>query len=379
MTIFLNLIAASSGGQITRAKEFLLRFPKYESDFTFIIVKEKNSLNGFTFPVNSVIINIDLKGSFFKRFKRFGWEILFMPLIMKKYKVEIYLTFSHFLPILFNKSIKTIVGVSNLAPFSKLAWKNESFFSKIRLFLLKITIVNSCKRADSILALSQTCKEYLVDQELNRDNIFVSSNGVDDFWKQETKNYDESKLNVPSKFFLYVSHFYYYKNFLRLIEAYALLPSYLKNKYSLILVGHPLNRSCFSEAKRLISKLNLKRKVLIYTNLNNEDIRFLYQKTELFIFPSLIENSPNSLLEAMKAQAPIICSDLMPMPEFCEDAAVYFDSLDKNIIRNTIQQTINNTNLINKLRKTSKLQSEKFSWDEFTIRLTKEIRILINK
>jgi glycosyltransferase involved in cell wall biosynthesis len=57
-----------------------------------------------------------------------------------------------------------------------------------------------------------------------------------------------------------------------------------------------------------------------YTELNR-----YYHRADGFVFASSCENMPNILLEAMASGLPIACSNRASMPEFLEDAGVYFN------------------------------------------------------
>ncbi len=60
--------------------------------------------------------------------------------------------------------------------------------------------------------------------------------------------------------------------------------------------------------KRLIRKLKLDDKVIFIGNLNAEEMKMEYLKSNVFICPSTIENSPNSLGEAQILGVPCIAS-----------------------------------------------------------------------
>ena len=49
---------------------------------------------------------------------------------------------------------------------------------------------------------------------------------------------------------------------------------------------------------------------------------------EINLFASECENCPNILLEAMASGRPVICSNDPPMPEFGQDAVLYFNPRD---------------------------------------------------
>ena len=62
-----------------------------------------------------------------------------------------------------------------------------------------------------------TCKNLLEEHGIEQEKIFVASNGVSQFWgKPSHKDYIK-ELGIHAPFILYVSHFYFYKNFKNLI------------------------------------------------------------------------------------------------------------------------------------------------------------------
>lgn len=375
MKIFFNALAVYSGGQITRAKEFTTRLED-SKDIKLIVLKEEHSLSELEAIPNFNIINIKCFSFPLRSLKRMLWENFILPKKFFESKADIYLTFSHYLPKGLSRNCVSIVGVSNLAPFSIEAWEFESFFGKIRLSMLKKTILSSCKRANRVLALSETCKSILIEEGIDASKIFVASNGVSDFWSKDTEETIYKNLKPDNSFVLYVSHFYYYKNFKNLVLSFNKLPKDLTKKYSLVLVGRPIDGSCYDEVKSLISELNLEKKVIIFPGLSKEELRFLYKNTELFVFASLIENSPNILLEAMKSGSPVLTSDLEPMPEFCGSSAEYFRGLDVNDLTEKMEMLLRSPEKRDKLSRLSVEKSNEYTWENFNNKLLKELSIL---
>ncbi len=62
--------------------------------------------------------------------------------------------------------------------------------------------------------------------------------------------------------------------------------------------------------KKLINKNNLNSNITFLGNLNEEDICDRFLKSHIFVSPSVIENSPNSVGEAMLLGVPTITSDV---------------------------------------------------------------------
>lgn len=71
--------------------------------------------------------------------------------------------------------------------------------------------------------------------------------------------------------------------------------------------------------KKLISQNNLKKHVTILGKLNAEQMKEQYLKCNVFICPSAVENSPNSLAEAMLLGVPVIAADVGGIPSMLDN------------------------------------------------------------
>lgn len=83
--------------------------------------------------------------------------------------------------------------------------------------------------------------------------------------------------------------------------------------------------------KRLIRKLNLEGKVTFTGNLNAEEMKKEYLRSNIFICPSSIENSPNSLGEAQILGVPSLASRVGGVPDMMkgnEDNLYDFDDVN---------------------------------------------------
>lgn len=364
MKIFLNLISGTLGGQITRANAILERIDHFDN-IEIIVVKNNEVLNEFNNNNKITFINVNHGSGIIKLVRRFYWENFIMPNLIKKLKPDVFLTFSNYLP-LFKLDLPTFVGISNLAPFSSIALKEESIINRIKFFLLKKSILNSSKKATKVIALSHTAVDVLVGHGIKKDKIFLNPIGVDNFWSENALNEKiETKYGINRSFYLYVSHFYRYKNHINLINSYASLNSEIKSKRQLVLIGRPENKRYFEEIKILINKLNLVENVILIPGLNSNDLRYFYQKCFLFIFCSLVENSPNILLEAMSASCPIITLKIPPMSEYCSSCAEFYDEKSSKTLLHVLNELDSNFLKINEMKIASHNQSKFFLWDNF--------------
>lgn len=378
LKVLLNLLAATAGGQITRARAFLDRFEHVMPGAQLVVLKEAQVLTEVVSRPGREVINVPIGLGRFKAVRRMWWENTAMVALIRARSPNVYLTFSHYLPAR-DIAIPSVVGVSNLAPFSSEAWSHESLLVRLKMAALRHTIVSSAKRASCVLALSQTCRDVLVAQGVPLSKIVVTPNGVDTGWSDPPKGLiDLVPLGITQPYLLYVSHFHRYKNHVRLVDAFAALPVGVRQAYQLVLVGKPDSQSCYEETSRRIKELGLVKQVIMIPGLSGDTLKALYQRAALFVFPSLIENSPNILLEAMMAGAPVATCNLAPMPEFCQSAAVYFDALDTSDMSSVMATVLQSPALLSDLRGRATAQARLFSWDTFAQQMARHIDMALS-
>jgi glycosyltransferase involved in cell wall biosynthesis len=360
--LVLNLLSVSSGGHVTRANNFLKRVRIYLPDVHIIILKRSNLVLDIDLRDGLIDeFNLKIKTGTASKMLRIIFENLILPLLLFK-KHCVFLTFSHYLPLWLPSSAKAIVGVTNLAPFSDLAISEESsFLKKARLFMLKHSILNACTKADRVIAISNFCMEILVSNGINNNKIDVVPNGVSEYFFG-----DKTAISPwPKKYMLCVSNFYSYKNYINLVKAYALMPKKIQSEFDLLLIGWSVDSSYLSKVESKIKECALEDKVKILSNIQHEELKTYYQNSAIFIFPSLIENCPNILLEALASGVCTIASNVNPMPEFGGAAVDYFDPLSPEDIAEKILFKIDNDLYLERLPQ-SIIQAKKFSWDSFT-------------
>ena len=72
---------------------------------------------------------------------------------------------------------------------------------------------------------------------------------------------------------------------------------------------------------------------------------------------------PNILIEAMASGLPIASSSSRPMPEFLENAGLYFNPANTNEIEKVVEKMLKDPGQRNKLATTSFANAKKYSWE----------------
>ena len=360
MKIVLNILAVTTGGQVTRSRAFLERFPVFAPGSKLVVFKNVDVLPEIISSDYIEIIDVNIGRGPFRSLRRMVWENTKMLGLVSEIEGDIYLSFSHYLPFRM-LSLPAVVAVSNLAPFSPEAFKLEGFFGKLRLFLLKKTIISSSHKAAQVIALSFMCKKVLISNKILADSVAVIPNGVEISDKVYCDDQD-----TPKPFILSVSHFYRYKNVEQLLNSYARLSEQLRKNYRLKIVGGFYDLKYVQELRLLAHRLEITDNVDFIPGLKKDELDEVYSQAKLFVFTSIIENSPNILLEAMSHGLPVISIDNDPMPEFGSTAVQYVKAHDEIALANKIEYLLNDKKKCEEMRTLSKKRAQLFSWDKFT-------------
>lgn len=364
--LLLDLTPSSVAGQRKRAQAFLRRLRRYDRESTVVVAQIGGTVDDLDAVPGITVVSANVPGGRVRAVWRLAWQNMLVPRLMRQHELDTYLSFSHYLPWTLPRATAAIMGVSNLAPFSDAAIAAErSVVKRIRLRALKRTILSSARRADRVIALSQTCREVLCEHGISRDKIVVVPNGVDMPPQEANNSQVLAQQLAGERYILFVSNFYRYKNFERLVGAYACLPTRLRATYGLLLVGYPVDKIYFSEIQEQVRRLRTERITLV-PGVSTGVLTHLYKNAALFVFPSLVENCPNVLLEAMACGAPVVASKVQPMREFGGEAVKYFDPMSIEDLSRAITSVLTDDSLRTTMKRRSAERAARYSWDEFT-------------
>lgn len=199
-------------------------------------------------------------------------------------------------------------------------------FFKIEKYLSKYT--------DTIININEEDYKLSKDKFKPQHIEYIHGVGVD------VKGIDKVKFDLNKKraslgvhedelIFLSVGELRSSKNHIRVIEALGSLKYELKFKYFICGIGDQEE-----VLKDYIKQQELDGKVILLGY--RTDIIELCKTCDLFIFPSLREGLPVSLMEAMACDVPIICSNVRGNVDLIKDSRFYFNPLSYLDIKKAI-------------------------------------------
>ena len=219
---------------------------------------------------------------------------------------------------------------------------------------LKATAIN---RADSVICISESTRKDLIEML----SIAPSKTSVVHLGYSLTSNMTTCKRRIISKpYLLFVGGRFGYKNFNRLLHAYATSPK-LSIDFNLVCMGGGnIGRSERQELERL----GINKKKIRFMSGPDEVLANLYNYASAFVFPSLYEGFGIPALEAMDHRCPIVCSNTAALSEVVGDAAEFFDPYDIDCIRTAIENVVYSSQRSKELIDLGLKRLGLFSWDK---------------
>ena len=218
------------------------------------------------------------------------------------------------------------------------------------------------READKIIAVSESTKSDLINfYKINPDKIKVIYSGVGEQFKQINNNNNDirKKYNLPNKFILYFGTIEPRKNLIGLIKSFELL----KDKdCKLVIAG--TKGWLYQDVFKAVSK-SKKRKDIIFTGFVEElDKPYLYNLSEIFVYPSFFEGFGFPPLEAMACGIPTIVSSNSSLSEVVGKAALMVDTSNIDELSWAMEIALSDKELRERLIKDGLKQSKKFSWQK---------------
>jgi len=153
------------------------------------------------------------------------------------------------------------------------------------------------KNIDRIICTSKIMIEEFIKEGVDKSKLILIRNGVKaQKFNRLYRNYE----NLAT-----MGRFIKSKNIDTLINAFSIVIKADGKRLKLILIGDGPEKD---NIVSLISKMGLKENITLTGMINNPEE--LLKKSDIFIFPSLIEGLSNSLIEAMSYKLPCIVSNI---------------------------------------------------------------------
>jgi glycosyltransferase involved in cell wall biosynthesis len=234
--------------------------------------------------------------------------------------------------------------------------------------------IQYCRQAALCLAISNfSAKEAIEALNFKKDQIINISAAIDPQFSQisieeSAKTQLYSKFGIHLPFILYTGGADERKNLPRLIEAYANLPTKLRDSHQLLITGR-IDSWTLKQLKRSVQSVRLNPSKVIFTGyISEKELVLLYSLCKVYVLPSWHEGCGLPVLEAMACGAPVVGANNSSLPEFINFPDALFNPFSSTSISQKIAQVLQDETLRTQLHEHGIEQSRKFSWNEIAIK-----------
>jgi glycosyltransferase involved in cell wall biosynthesis len=296
-------------------------------------------------------------------FRHYTYSEQFLyPGILKKTHLDLihYTNFNS--PIFFTK-LKSVVTIHDLTLWFFPGRKQKGALKQM---LYRVVIRQACRNASHIIAITEATKQDIVRLlKIDPAKITVVYEAASERYHQliQPANLEQikRKFNITKPYFIYTGQWRAHKNVIRLIRAFALIRRRYQLDHQLVLVGRV--DSVYPQVMATIKELGLQDDVVLTGYVADDELPYLYNGADCFVFPSLYEGFGLPPLEAMACGTPVVSSNVSCMPEVLGDAAVYFNPLDVEEMAKVMAEVGKNYSLKRELKAKGLKQAKLYSFD----------------
>lgn len=220
---------------------------------------------------------------------------------------------------------------------------------------------------DALFSVSEYSKLIAEDlAKIPSRKIFNVFSAASDFFekiaRREVDKNHMRELGIKQNFIMNTGGNDPRKNTNKLIEAYSMLESNIKETYQLVLVRTAtiLEKE---EIDKTIKKLGISRDSVVVTGyISDHTLRMLYNTCSVFVFPSLCEGFGIPVVEAMRCGAPTIVSDNSSLLEIVQDERAFFQAKCATSIASKITDVLSDKNFAQSLSEAGYERTRHISW-----------------
>ena len=363
----LFLIPSEIGGSETVVRQTLLALARQLSDsdelVVFLNAENRNVLlRDLRKEPRVRLVDTNIRAT--SRIRRFLFESFVLPKLLRAAGVDV----------LWNPGNTAILHAPcpQLTTIYDLQYKHfPDDFNRTTLRTLATLVPFSARKSQIILTISEFSRHELVDLlHVPFQNVRVAKLAADASFAMELPGDFLAErvmtlTHYPNPFVLVVANSYTHKNLETAVRAFRLIADEFP-EHRLVIIGRP--RRGEPLLQQAIQELPDPSRVTRISYIEHKDLVALFQRAEVFLFPSLHEGFGLPILEAFCCGLPVICCRETAIPEVAGDCAIYAKSADPEDFARHLRTLLANTSealaLRQQLAEKGRARAREFSWSE---------------
>jgi glycosyltransferase involved in cell wall biosynthesis len=213
-------------------------------------------------------------------------------------------------------------------------------------------------RADAVICVSaSTRRDLLSFYQIDPSRVIAIHSGIEPLVAGP-----DLQLPLPKRYILFVSTVEPRKNLALLLDAYERLRKSGSYEGSLVIVGRIGWKSAALVER--IDRSKWRNDIVRLDYVNPGTLGHVYDRAEMFVFPSIYEGFGFPLLEAMSHGVPSIAARASSLPEIGGEACLYVSPDDANELAAAIRKLADSPELRADLVARGRERVKQFRWEE---------------
>lgn len=367
------------GGVRVYLRNLMQRLPMVDPSVRYTLFLSKHGKEFFGDAASKMQEHL-CPGVLRNRIARVIYEQTVYPLILRQSDMDVFLSSCNVMPL--GIHCPSVVVVHSLQYFFF-----PASFSLPQLLYLRTVVPASLHKADAIITVSEYTKQHAVERMgIPPEKIHVVYYGIADTFHQAFANrHDPAIDHVVARYtdqsvpyILALSTFFHFKNFERLIRAFAMLKRNMDIPHQLLMVGREANLTR-AQLQAVATEAGVKDAVRFTGGAPHEDVIPLLLRATMLSYPSLYETFGIPLIEAMACGCPVLTSTASSLPEVASNAAEIVDPYSEESIAEGMRRILTDHSWREELIERGFARSKMFHWDRTAEQTLSVVRGLSGK
>lgn len=221
-------------------------------------------------------------------------------------------------------------------------------------------------KSDRIITVSEFSKNDLVKTYgLPNEKIDVVFNASDPEFGPVPKERQQEIREMYTdgkEYFVFIGGTYNRKNLVRLVQAFDIFKKQTGSNIRLLIVGKIVREG--RHLLEVVENLDCNEDIIVAGRMDDgNELHVILGSALALTYVSVLEGFGLPLVEAMRAETPILTSNVTSIPEVVGDAALLADPFNINDIAQKMEMLVGNEQLRLDLISKGKKQVEKFDWE----------------
>jgi glycosyltransferase involved in cell wall biosynthesis len=289
------------------------------------------------------------------------WERMVLPRVLRQERAQLLFCPGGVVATRAPAGCKVVTMFRNMHPFdtalvASMPWSLQ----RLRLLTLRRVLLRSMAQADLTIFISNHARG-VIEALVRVPHPVTIPHGISPAFRSQGQLLPRPSAMVGGDYLLYVSRLDSYKHHRQVVQAFATLPAALRQGLRLVFLGET-DLPEAGPVQALVRERGLQDRVLMPGAVPYAELPAWYQHARAIVFASSCENCPNILLESLGAGRPVLCSDVMPMPEFGGPGLSYFSPFDPASLTQALQAVLQQPEHASQIARAALERSKAYDW-----------------